>query len=87
MLDRLNEVWTRLGIKPAIGNQLVTVIVLAVANWIAVGGPFEVDSVRAAVAAFLIGVVGVASPPVAGARMTREGIVVDRYADADRPVR
>lgn len=75
MLEKLNEFWTRVGIKPAVGNAFVTAVVLSIATWIGYGGPFDLEGIRAAAYLFILGAVGVASPPSARTRMEKGGVV------------
>ena len=74
MLARLHEFWTRIGIKPAVGDAFVGGVAICVANWIVVGGPFDWDGVRGAAYLFILGAIGVAAPPAARTVMTRGGV-------------
>jgi hypothetical protein len=71
--DRINAFWTRLGIKPAVGNAFVTGIVGTLAYWIISGDAFDADELRLLVGTFLLGLIGVASPPAVGTVMTKAG--------------
>lgn len=66
MIARLHNFADRLGIKPAVLDAFLAAVALAAFNWIAYGGPFDVDSVRLALGLAILGVVGVAAPAAQG---------------------
>lgn len=66
MFSKLHELADKIGIKPAVVDIVLTAVVLAVANWIDTGDPFDVDSVKSAIALALLVGAGIVAPPAQG---------------------
>lgn len=65
LIDRLHGFFASIGISPKVADPFVAAIALAAANLI-VTGSLDVDGLRLAAAALLLGALGLAAPPTLG---------------------
>lgn len=67
MIERLHELFTRLGISPKVADPFIGAVALIVFHWITTGS-LDVDGLRLAAGLLVLGALGVAAPPAAGLR-------------------
>lgn len=65
LIDRIHALFASIGISPKVADPFVAAVALAIANVI-VTGNLDVDGLRLAAAALLLGAIGVAAPPTLG---------------------
>lgn len=65
LIDRLHLLFDKIGIKPAVGDAFVAAVGLAAFNLITTGS-LDVDGLRLAAGALIIGAIGVAAPAATG---------------------
>lgn len=65
MIDRLHALASKLGISPKVADPFIAAVGLALANLI-VTGSLDIDGLRLAVAALILGALGIAAPPAYG---------------------